>query len=244
MPTRKTTKRKARRNSSLLDDVLQLAYAPEHQIKRPTRMRRARTAVIDDQPPGPAVPQATEASARSRQVSGPPPIPAIPPDLVIEVANCFWYVKTKHFRKDWTDDEAADDDPRARRTLGRLNRGIKALEDAGIKLIDPKGTRYPQGGEGLMRPIQFDPTAGMTVEMVSETVRPMVFLGDYLIQRAEVFVAVPLPAAVLATARDAELPTPSAAATPASEPSSSAPAEPAALVVESSNETTASPGHV
>lgn len=54
--------------------------------------------------------------------------------------------------------------------------------------------------EGMMRPIQLLPMAGITFEIVSETVAPIVYCNDQLIQRSEVFVAVPKGTEANATA--------------------------------------------
>ena len=43
-----------------------------------------------------------------------------------------------------------------------------------------------------MRPLQFQPTAGLTFEIVSETIVPIIYLDHCLIQRGEVFVSVPI----------------------------------------------------
>jgi hypothetical protein len=113
-------------------------------------------------------------------------------DAVTELANCLWYLKTKYFRKKLLDDSDDETDPRARHALRRIDRSLKALEAASIRLVDPTGTRYPPGGEGMMSPLQFEPTAGISMDTVSETLRPLVFSGNRLIQRGEVFVSVPL----------------------------------------------------
>jgi len=111
--------------------------------------------------------------------------------MVAEFATCIWYLKTKHFRREWKSDDNADDDPRVRRALGRINRGIDVLAGCGVEVDDPTNRRYPQGGENMMKPIELQPTAGLTFEKVTETVLPMVYRDDKLVQRGEVFVAVP-----------------------------------------------------
>jgi len=140
----------------------------------------APTATVDA-PPAEEVSAAADASTAGR--------------FLAEMATCLWYLKTKHFKRDWDDDgtqaHGDDDDPRIRRAMSRLNRGIDALKRSGIEVYDPTNKRYPQGGEGMMRPIQFEPRAGLTVEIVTDTVAPVVFCGNRLIQRGEVFVAVP-----------------------------------------------------
>lgn len=111
--------------------------------------------------------------------------------LIADLATCLWYLKTKHFRLAWDDETSAADEPRERRALGRLNKGIDALRAGGVEVVDPTNRRYPQGGDALMRPLQFLPTAGLTYDRVTETVTPVVFRHDRLVQRGEVFVAVP-----------------------------------------------------
>ncbi|MGE0575787.1 hypothetical protein [Reyranella sp.] len=113
-------------------------------------------------------------------------------EVVTELANCLWYLKTRYFKRQWLDEENADPDARTRHALGRLDRAIRALDKVGIRLVDPTGTRYPPGGEAMMTPLQFEPTAGISTDTVSQTARPMVFRGSRLIQRGEVFVSVPL----------------------------------------------------
>jgi hypothetical protein len=113
-------------------------------------------------------------------------------ETVTELVNCLWYLKTKYFRRKLLDDADDESDPRARHALRRIDRSLKALEAVSIRLVDPTGTRYPPGGEGMMSPLQFEPTAGISMDTVSETFRPLVFSGNRLIQRGEVFVSVPL----------------------------------------------------
>lgn len=112
--------------------------------------------------------------------------------MLAEVATSMWYLKTKHFRKAWDDDDPDLEDRRERRALGRLAKGIEALTEAGVEVHDPTNERYPAGGEATMKPIQLDPTPGISFATVTETVRPVVYLGQARIQRGEVFVAVPL----------------------------------------------------
>jgi len=112
--------------------------------------------------------------------------------MLSEVATSMWYLKTKHFRKAWDDDDPELEDRRERRALGRLAKGIEALKEAGVEVHDPTNERYPSGGEATMKPIQLDPTPGIGFATVTETVRPVVYLRQTRIQRGEVFVAVPL----------------------------------------------------
>ena len=125
-------------------------------------------------------------------VQPPPPAePRIEPKTLAELANTLWYLKTKFFKRKWDDLEAADDDPRVRRAISRINRCSEELLKAGFKIEDPTGERYRAGSEGMMRPVQLLPTDGITAEIVSDTVTPLIYRNGTLVQRGEVFVATP-----------------------------------------------------
>jgi hypothetical protein len=136
-----------------------------------------------------------------------PATPAVPPLALAEVASCLWYLKTRHFKRDWNNEDTTDDDPRTRRTLGRLNKGVDALKKCGIEVEDPTGKRYATGSEAMMKPLDFAQTEGLTYEKVSETVSPLIYWNGRIIQRAEVFVAVPM-AVPAQTVRETPAPTP------------------------------------
>jgi hypothetical protein len=109
-----------------------------------------------------------------------------------EVATLIWHLKTRHFGRQWSDSDPDADDPRDRRALARLQRAVDALAKGGIMIEDPTGWRYPDGGEGWMKPVQITPTPGVEASVVTDTVRPIVYRDDRLIQRGEVFVASPI----------------------------------------------------
>lgn len=160
-------------------------------------MKTGRRRRVDAEPAGAVATPVPERLALAGDGREPAREHAFPEEVVTELANCLWYLKTRYFRRRWLDEDSADPDARTRHALGRLDRAIRALDKAGIRLVDPTGTRYPTGGEAMMTPLQFEPTAGVTTDTVAETARPMVFKGNSLIQRGEVFVAVPLRQHVL-----------------------------------------------
>ncbi|MGO9119697.1 MAG: hypothetical protein ACLQPD_19055 [Desulfomonilaceae bacterium] len=183
--------------SGILDDLRQLWFPAEFRIAAPALPTDVlETAEVEAQ---------AVADVRPQERPDPQSDLLAQNRLLTELITCLWYLKTKHFKRKWDDHETGDDDPRIRRTLGRLNKSIEALKDRGIEVHDPTNQRYPRGGEGMMRPIQFLPTAGLTFEMVSETVVPIIYREDRLIQRGEVFVAVPKQevAVTVASARTA-----------------------------------------
>lgn len=176
--------RKSKSHTGSLDD------APRTRPARTAAARRRRKVDPDAASDAPVL--APDRLTPADGVREPARQHALHEDVVSELATCLWYLKTKYFKKQWLDEESADPDPRARRALRRLHRAIRALEGAGIRLVDPTGTRYPPGGEAMMTPLQFEPTAGLATDTVSETAQPMVFSGNRLIQRGEVFVSVPV----------------------------------------------------
>lgn len=123
--------------------------------------------------------------------------------MLASVATSMWYLKTKHFGKAWVDEDTDMEDPRDRRALGRLAKGVQALAEGGVEVHDPTHERYPEGGEAMMKPVQMIPTEGFTEARVTETVRPIVYFAEHLIQRGEVFVATPIEPAAVSSIHDA-----------------------------------------
>lgn len=166
-----------------MEDLGQLRYPVEFRITVPEEMM--------DDPISQEIETLSAAVAPPIEQKGAPADPQLASRLLAEVATCLWYLKTKYFKHEWDDHDGEDDDPRVRRALKRLRKSVDMLHENGIEVHDPSNKRYPPGSEGLMRPIQFLPTAGLTFEMVNETVSPIIYFNDRLLQRGEVFVAVP-----------------------------------------------------
>lgn len=169
----------------LMEDVRQASVEPAHRISPPVRRFRPTKIVTET---AVAVPKPKKAERVESDM-----IAALP--ALAELANCLWYIKTRHFKREWQDESATDDDPRTRRTLGRLNKGADALKKLGLEVEDPTGKRYPTGGEAMMRPIDIVPTQGLTYDMVTEVTTPLIYWKGAVVQRAEVFVATPMVAA-------------------------------------------------
>lgn len=165
---------------NVFDSLRQLLYPSEIRIALP---REAQAAAEDGlaSAPSSAHPAETPDPAREARADR----------MLADVATCLWYLKTKHFKRAWDSEDRDEDDPRARRALGRLNMGLAALAAGGIEIQDPTNRRYPPGSGDLMKPVQLQPTPGLTVEKVVETVKPIVFRHGRLVQQGEVFVAVP-----------------------------------------------------
>ncbi len=101
------------------------------------------------------------------------------------VATCLWDIERKLKP---TDNE--EQNKKHRLAYRRANNAIETLTTVGIVIDDPIGRRYHPGSEGMMKP-HLQPTQGVTIEKITETVTPIIYYKDKLIQRGEVFVAVP-----------------------------------------------------
>jgi len=183
----RTSKRRLRQVASATSPIEDVSRTRSTKAATPRRRRAA-----EPEPAGIMAAPVSESSAPAGRTGEPEREHLFPEDAVVELANCVWYLKTRYFKRPWLDEDSADPDARTRHALRRLDRAIRALDKAGITLVDPTGTRYPPGGEAMMTPLQFEPTAGVSMDTVVQTARPMVFRGKSLIQRGEVFVSVPL----------------------------------------------------
>jgi len=166
--------------NGLIDSIRQLLYPREFRI--------------DSTDVASVAQRSSEPTAATEVALSPesnPDVTEVLAKVLAEVATSLWHVKTKFFKLRWDQDEREVDNPKARRLLGRINRGIQALQDCGLELKDPTGERYPPGSEHSMYPVQMLPTPGIVEESVSDTVTPLIYLNDKMIQRAQVFVAVP-----------------------------------------------------
>ena len=173
--------------NSLLDGLRQFVCFPaEFRISEPAGSADLGAADLEA---GGGLPNREQGAA---------PGPAASDDVLAEVATCLWYLKTKFFKREWANEDGSDPDPRVRRALGRMSKALDAIKEAGFEIQDPTNKRYPQGGENLMKPIQFQPTDGLTFDKVIETATPIIYRDGQLIQRGEVFVAVP-PSPVTST---------------------------------------------
>lgn len=164
---------------SMKGDLRQARFPKEFRISVPELIELSNGSAEQD-----AQEPATESGSDSQST-------AALQDALCALATCLWYTKTKHLKVSWEDMDASLDDSRSRRTLGRINRSIDAITETGIEVVDPTGQRYPTGGEALMKPVQFSPSNDVETDTVVGTVKPIIYLNEKVIQRAEVFVEVP-----------------------------------------------------
>lgn len=175
--------------NSFFDELRQVGYPSEWKIQLPVVPVRFIPSPQETPPPHPrpTTPKHTETERELRHMVN---------DLMktlLETANCIWYLKTKFHKRDWNDAGVTDEDPRVRRALSKINHARQALEQIKVEIQDPTNQRYHPGMEHSMTPVQFIPKEGITYEFVESTVTPIVYFNDKIIQRGEVFIAVPPP---------------------------------------------------
>jgi len=129
----------------------------------------------------------TEFRIRVPQFTRPtsPPTDLTAARKLASVATCLWDIVRK-----LKPDDSEEPNKKHRLAYRRANNAIEGMKALGIVIDDPIGRRYPPGSEGMMKP-HLQPTQGMTIEKITETVTPIIYYKDKLIQRGEVFVAVP-----------------------------------------------------
>ena len=165
----------------LMDDLRQLLFSPEFRIPRPSHNAMAANELE----------QASQSQPRHQTLKGGAmdgsnSISDIDSALS-DIAVCLWDIERK-----LRPEEGRQLDRKERLVYRRATKALDALARARVTIEDPTGKRYMQGSEGFMKPIELQPTAGISREIVTETVVPIVYRSDRLIRRGEVFVAVPL----------------------------------------------------
>lgn len=103
---------------------------------------------------------------------------------LVRVATAVWRAKAK------LDEEPQTALPHALRNLPRHVRAAwDALAAGQVQIDDPTGRRYVPGM--AVNVLTFQPMDGIGSEVVHETIKPSVYYGDRLIQRADVIVGRP-----------------------------------------------------
>ena len=103
--------------------------------------------------------------------------------LIADLSTGIWRLKRR----------VASPDPLDSQGLARLRRDIESLVDrlgeAGVDILDHSGEAYEPGK--ALRVLAFQPTAGVSREEISETVKPTVYYGGQWLQMGEVIVSTP-----------------------------------------------------
>jgi hypothetical protein len=169
---------RARRTRDAAASVRQLAYPKAIRIQQPTNLLNGLERLE------PAI-QELEA----RQAPQAVPARSADEDLLRIVALAgvgLWRIRQKLVRPG--SDEPIDGAQKALRHVQALWDG---LAQAGVKILDHTGEVLPGGGAYSISIVGFQPTAGVTREVVLETIKPTVYYRDRMVQMGEVIVAKP-----------------------------------------------------
>ena len=104
--------------------------------------------------------------------------------LFLDLANSAW-----DLRRSTTDVRTAEIKPNMSRVARHVDRLWDSLEQAGLKIQDHIDQPFDSGQS--LKVLAFQPTPGITREVVIETVRPTVYLRDYRLQIGQVIVGTP-----------------------------------------------------
>ncbi|OLT30782.1 hypothetical protein BJF79_09260 [Actinomadura sp. CNU-125] len=138
--------------------------------RKPRERAAARAAVAEPAPP----------PAAATVVDTPVPEPAgLTGRSLADVATSLWRLRARI--------ERMDDPPRA--LVRHLESAWDAFADAGVEIKDHAGEPFDHGL--AMSVAAYQPTPGLHRELIIETVRPGVYLGDRSVQMAEVIVGTP-----------------------------------------------------
>ena len=106
--------------------------------------------------------------------------------FAIEMGTNFWRLQRRLIAQS----EVLPEMKRMARDLESMG---DALKQAGLEIKDHTGEYYD--GHMALRVIAFQPTAGITREIITETIKPTIYRNDTIVQIGEVIVAVSEPAA-------------------------------------------------
>jgi len=103
-------------------------------------------------------------------------------NLTTEMGTTYWRLQ----RRLPTHGEIPQEMKRVARDLESMG---DSLKQAGIEIKDHTGDKYD--GHMTLRVIAFQPTAGISREVITETIKPTIYRNNVMVQMGEVIVAVP-----------------------------------------------------
>lgn len=106
------------------------------------------------------------------------------PTIWAEMANAVWALQQKS-----CEPVTAERREEFRRIARHIERLSECLSDIGVEIQDHKNQAFDSGQS--LEVIAFQPTAGITREVVIETIRPTVYLKGHRLQIGQVIVATP-----------------------------------------------------
>jgi hypothetical protein len=106
------------------------------------------------------------------------------PDLLANVATKLWRLRQKMLQPG-TDQPLEE----MRGPYRSFESAWDTLTQAGVEILDHTGTQFNSGL--LLRVLAFQPTPGIILETVIETIKPTIYYKQQLLQTGEVIVGIP-----------------------------------------------------
>jgi len=164
-------------------EALRAGMESMRQLMQPRAFRIAAPEAYDEPPPSETI--------ADGQTTGQPPPPELDEQLtaaiktLATVATALWRIRTK------LDAEAKEGLPDKLRNIPRhMEAAWDALTAGKVQVDDFAGQRYVPGM--AVNILTFQPLEGLGSEIIHETVKPSVYYGDTLVQRADVIVGRPI----------------------------------------------------
>lgn len=185
-------KRLKRRN--IVGPKMQAAAAPEPETvgdRMPTAFRSSEKAALFEELArslAGAIPTVTlpDQSPGSEPEPDPENLANELVKLLADVTTGLWRLRLKML-------PAADTDPseQHRRSSKQVEAILDTLTAAGVQIRDHTGEAVPRGGIYTLRVLAYEPTSGLSKELVIETIKPTIYLRDRVIQIGEVIIGTP-----------------------------------------------------
>ncbi len=106
--------------------------------------------------------------------------------LLSDVGTGLW-----RMQKTMIDRETGLPNDEMRRPYRHLSALLDSLQERGIEIRDHTGERVPDSGIYGLKVITYEPKEELQNEVVTETVKPTIILGNKIVQMGEVIVGIP-----------------------------------------------------
>ena len=123
-------------------------------------------------------------SNEQSEAMSPPPEDEAYPHLLANIATKLWRLRQKMLQPG-TDQPLEE----MRGPYRSFESAWDTLTQAGVEILDHTGTQFNSGL--LLRVLAFQPTPGIVIETVIETIKPTIYYKQQLLQTGEVIVGIP-----------------------------------------------------
>ena len=107
-------------------------------------------------------------------------------DLLAEVGTGLWRLRLKMLSPGTKEPSEEN-----RRSFKQLESILDTVREAGLQIRDHTGEAVPRGGVYTLKALAYEPTSGLAIERVTETIKPTIYFKDRLIQVGEVIIGTP-----------------------------------------------------